>query len=540
MSLSGGVVLGIPAIVYLLALYFSWHPLTGFNLKSLRESLAEIPRIAMGVILLFLVLNISFCLLPPAENQEMDALNYHFVIPWQYYLRGGVIPLDWSIPDKYPLYFQIAQLPFMVISFPWVVKIGTMMALPLLLVVGWHLCRTMGLSRNHTAWAVATLSSLALFVKQYGTAMFDLVYTAYFLLAFLYLLRATLSRKGTEMFLGGMILGMACAAKTFFIYYAIVWFVASVVWRLIFKRQGFSRFDWMLSVFPLLAAILFMLPVWWRNTLLTGNPFYPLFLQWFGPVIENKGFYVSLLRVAEAGYGRSLLDFLLAPLRFILPFSKKFDYWTDPILLLFWVGAVMEIRRRWREIAGLVGLVIFLLYIAFFFTSQEARYLYPFWVLIIALGTPSIFRRIPRKVCTSALVAQVVIGVSALFFFHRQAITWLFQGPLNQYLSRASYSFVWNKEVEGKSIKQLCLPNVGTAHRDVFDILYFTVPVKLVQHFNTTMSIRNPRAAEGCDTFMVGNQNPNEKRDEPNNKPLLVSRETFLLEHTKDTYELAK
>lgn len=529
------VVLGVPAVAYLFGLYFSRPVLRDFHFRKVPGVFGEVPFAARAVLLTFLLLNFLFCLLPPAENVELDALNYHLVIPWQYYLRGAVVPLDWSIPDKYPLYLQMAQLPFTIMGFPWIVKIGNMMALPTLLIAAWHLCRVMGLSRRDAGWVTALLSSLALYVKQYGTAMFDLLHAAYSLLAFLYLLRAALSGKKTDLLWGAAILGMACAVKTFFLYYAVVWAGAYLIWRLVFQRRSLSPFDFMLVCLPFLSALLLLLPVWSRNFLLTGNPFYPLFLDWLGPVIENQGFHVALRRVAEAGYGRSLLDFLILPLRLVLPFPNKFDYWTDPILLLFLAGAFIQVRRFWHDLPGLAGCVLFLLYGAFFFMSQEARYLYPFWVLVMSLGAPWLFRHVHRRWHAIGFSIQVIVGISALFFFHRQALAWLVQGPLDQYLSRASYSFVWNKEVKGKPIKQLCLANTGTPthHRDVFDILYFTVPVKLIQHFHSTMSIVNPRALEGCDAFMLGDQDQGKREDPPDQRPRLVSKEIFLFEQMK-------
>lgn len=534
-GLPKGVVFGIPAVVYLSALFFSRPALTGFNFNSFSQSLSEISRTAITIILSFLILNILFCLLPPAENLEIDALNYHFVIPWQYYLRGGVVPLDWSIPDKYPLYLQMAQLPFTVIGFPWVVKIGNMIALPLLLITGWNLCQCMGLSRSNTGWTIALLSSLALFIKQYGTAMFDLSNAAYCLLGFVYLLHATLSRKKSDLLWGSLLLGMACATKTFLIYYAMIWLVAYCVWKLFFQRQPLVKFDFALGLLPGLMGLLFLSPVWCRDFFLTGNPFYPLFLQWFGPIIENKGFHKLVMQNIKAGYGRSPLDFILGPFRLVLPTPHKFDYWTDPILLAFLAGAFIEVRRKWREVPSLVGLTAFLLYSAFFCLSQEARYLYPFWILVVALGAPSIFRYSRPKWRGIVLAVQVIIGIATFFLFHRQALTWLSQGPLDKYLSRASYSFVWNREVENKNIKQLCIPNVGTATRDVYDILYFTVPVKLVQHFNSTMSINHPMASDGCDAFLVGTQKQLNRSPESDKKARLVSREIYLIDPLERT-----
>ncbi|MDP2600387.1 MAG: hypothetical protein Q8P84_06615 [Deltaproteobacteria bacterium] len=527
-GLSPVVVFGIPLVVYALALAGSLPALRQVSLVAGLERLKEVPKFYLFVILLSVFLNILFCLLPPAENLELDALNYHLAIPWQYYLRGRVVPLEWSVADKYPLYLQMAGLPLMTVTFPWVVKIANLFAFPGLLVVIWHWLSLFLLPERQRFWVLTLFCVLALYVKQYGTAMFDLVNAFYVLLGFYYLVRSVQSVKTPDLLWGSLLLGMVAALKTFFIYNVLVWMAGFFFWRFFLFREWPDKRDWIKIGLPFAAALLFLSPVWMRNVWMTGNPFFPLFLNLFGTVVENEGVHVVARNVWEQhGYGRSLLDFILAPFRLVFPIHNKFGYWTDPVLLGFLCGAVFSFKKQRKKIFGLVGLLVVLLFVAFFFMSQEARYLYSFWILIVVLGSPWVFERFNLKLLNWILVGQLLLGVSSFFLFHRQAILWIFRGALPNYLSTASYSFLWNREVENKNIRQLCLRNITGNY--VSDILYFTVPVKLVQHFNTTMSLENPAAAKGCDAFMVGNQEYDGDRNALKNKGRLVSEEEFLL-----------
>ena len=104
-------------------------------------------------------------------------------------------------------------------------------------------------------------------------------------------------------------------------------------------------------------------------------------------------------------------------------------------------------------------------------------------------------------------------------------MTWLKGG--GDYLAKASYSYVWNRELNGLKVHQLCLRHV--ADNFAPDILYFEVPVKLIQHFNTTLRLTSLNATEGCDFFMIGNQDYGGARRDPKSRGTLVSREQFLL-----------
>lgn len=514
--LSDVVLFGIPLVFYLTALVLSWSPI--------RVEIKTLPRFPLAVLVSFLILNFLFCLLPPGEHIEADAMQYHLVIPWQYYLRGGVVPLDWSLNDKYPLYLQMAQLPFTVLTFPWIIKIWNLLALPALMVLAWNFGALLGYAKETRIWMLGFLSALVLFVIQYGTAMFDLLHLVYILLGVFYLVKGIQEENITEGIWGALFLGIACSFKTFFIYLALAWAAAFIVWKL-FGGGGwkFRKRDWLFGFLPLLFGLVAMLPFMLRNSLMVGNPVFPLFANFFGTPIENKLIIEMMDYIHNRyGYGRSLLNFFLMPIQMILP-ARKFDYWVDPILLLFLFGFLVTFREQWRSFAGLVhGLALFI-YIALFFISHQARFYYPFWFLVMLLGFPWFFQKVGKRGLTWVLIGQACLGISSFCYFHRDALAAIRQWPQRSYLENISFSYVWNKELVDPRTKLLCLR--GAADPTV-DLLYFQVPIKVIAQMTSLLPFE-PKSGEGCDAFIIGPQWPRPHIFLPQGGGERVSQERF-------------
>lgn len=535
-GLSETIVFGVPFLFYSLAFYLSRKPFQSLSWKTFLSKFRSLPFLARAILLTFLVLNFLFSLLPPAEHVEADSLLYNLTIPWQYYLRGAIVPLDWSMNDKFSLYLPLAQLPFTVATFPWVIKVWVIFALPCLLAVCWSWTKFLRFSREEGAWILAFISALALLIKQYGAANFDIINTVYTLFGFYYLVRAIKSEQYQEVTWGAILLGMACAAKTFYIYLAFVWLFAFTIWKIFLSRQPFKKWDVGLVFLPFVGAIFFMSPFLIRNTLMVGNPMFPLLTSLFGPVIEFKLHTAVVYQHAHLGYGygQSLIDFVLMPFRMIWPIPNpimKFDYWTDPILLLFLIGAVVSWRRQWREERGLILWIAFFIYTFLFYGSQQARYFYPFWIFTVLLGADVVFRWFGKKLLRVVVTGQALLGIVCFGFFHRDALSHLKYLPQGKYLEKASFSYVWNQtlhqNLNGKKIKQLCLRM--RPEDSIIDLFYFTVPMKILGHTTSILPL-DARFTEDCDQFMIGMQWPHNLINSPIGRGMVVDKERYLHE----------
>lgn len=534
-GLSPLVLFGIPLFFYSAAGFFSRKYFQDIKWASIRETLKGLPSLPVCVIVLFLILNFLFSLLPPTEHIEADSLLYNLTIPWQYYLRGGVVPLDWSMNDKFSMVLQMAELPFTVLTFPWLVKVWVLFSWPALLVVIWKISELLGFQKEQSVWQLAMISALVLLGKQFGAANFDILNTVYILFGFYYLVRASGSKKSGDMIWGAVFLGMACATKTFLVSLAFVWILAFCIWKLFFSRTHFEKKDMQLILLPLLSAMVFMAPCLIRNFLITGNPFFPLFENVFGPLIENK-IHLEVIDHAKYGYGygKSLFDFILMPFRMVWPFPNpfmRFDYWTDPVLLVFLAGAFFSCRRRLSSSWGLLSIIAFLIYTVFFMGSQQARYFYPFWILVALLGGQQVFQWLGVKVCKIILVGQAVLGLACFGFFHRDALAHLKYIPQGKYLEKSSFSYVWNQtlhqNIDGKNVKQLCLRQ--GPQDSIVDLLYFTVPIKILGHTTSILPL-DARFVGDCDQFMIGMQWPLSLIDAPVGRGMVVNKEQYLNE----------
>lgn len=528
-----GIFLGLPGFLLILvsvffyggAFWFSRKEWRSFSWNAFWDGLSALPRWPLMIAALFWILDLLFCLLPPGEHIEADGLIYHLAIPWQYYLRGGVVPLDWSVNEKFPLYLQMAQLPFTVLSFPWVVKIWQIAAHTGLLAVIWSWAAALGCLPRQRIWILAFFSALALFAKQYGTAMFDWANLLYTLLGFFYLSEGVRRQKRGAIFWGALFLGIAASAKTFYIFLPFVWFLSFWTTQIFSRTWKPLRKNIAISILPFFSALLWMLPVYSRNFFLVGNPFFPLFLDWLGPVMDNRVAYevANHIRLGIYGYGYSFFDFILMPLRMVLP-NTRFDYWTDPLLLVFLAAALFQAGRFWREGRRLILCIAGFLYFFLFLGSQQARFFYPFWVLVILTGGKWLTEKVKPSLLSVVLGLQAIVCAGLLLFFHRDALAALKRGLLDGYLDRVSFSRLWQRSVP-ENTPSLCLrPLAQTSLKDFF---YFTVPVTVVEHPTSVYSLARSKEKVFCDRYMVGSQFPPESIFLSEGKGRLVSREIF-------------
>ena len=155
------------------------------------------------------------------------------------------------------------------------------------------------------------------------------------------------------------------------------------------------------------------LPWYVKNAILTGNPLYP---HVFGGLNTYAAAQLDQTR-HDFGFGRSLLDLVLLPAR-LLGDAESFDAgeWISPLFLLF--APLVFLLPSARRVAAAVWAAVGVYVLAWFFSTQQARFLVPAMpalALLAALGTIALARRgrAGRAVATISTAAALVASLAA-------------------------------------------------------------------------------------------------------------------------------
>jgi hypothetical protein len=169
-------------------------------------------------------------------------------------------------------------------------------------------------------------------------------------------------------------------------------------------------------------AIAIALPWYVKNAILTGNPFYP---HVFGGLNPYAAARLDETR-RDFGFGRSLLDLVLLPFR-LLGDAESFDagQWISPLFILF--APLVFLLPAARRVAMAVWAAVGLYVLAWFFATQQARFLVPAMpalALLAALGILALAQRgsAGRAVAAISTAAALAVGVAASLAYAAQFV----------------------------------------------------------------------------------------------------------------------
>ncbi len=368
-----------------------------------------------GVGLCFVIVGVGLyaSLLPPHLVQEEDVLNYHYTFPRQHLLRNSFAYIRWSTFDLLPYPIQSALAPFWFATqlpnkFP---QFLFFIAVPFLAI---RLLTRLG---SHD-FLKKILVVLAIFGAhhvgiQTGTAMLDIV------LAYLFLAALDSILCGYWI-LAAIEFVFYFWAKSFIPLQMLLLAGALAICLLIFKRLGF-QISLGFSLQPLSAMrinktvlrnffILFCVlsvavagPFVWKSFYATGTPLFPFFVGMFSPSrhVLNSPWEWEVLRQA-ADYYLSMKDAYGLPrtaLNFLEHFwllgvpqqgvNNVFDYPLGLVYLLC-IGPFLWLmsKRLLQKSIGIIPLFIVLMWMSWWFGSQQSRFLFvPLFLMYILVIT---------------------------------------------------------------------------------------------------------------------------------------------------------
>ncbi len=372
-------------------------------------------------IIYFIVMAALLCLTPPVAR---DALIHHLAIPKLWIHHGGFYEMPWAPHSYFPmnvdllyglsLYFGNDIIPAFI-----------------------HLCFALGTAAmiylylrsrlNHIAGLLGFLMffSTPIVSKLSTMAYVDLGLVFFITACMLSLMhwRASDYKSFPWLMLASVAMGLALGTK----YNALIaWFFLTMATVFIYSRDtgnsgkslkyGFIFFVISLAVFS---------PWMIKNTLLTGNPLYPLFPGIFKSTEGGGGTntvafgytHIGIFKMRELLYGENLWDVLLIPFRMFFQGQddspRYFDGVLNPLLILFIPFAFLKREKKGENMLFLLFSVFFIL-LTLFLDQIRIRYILPaipFFVILSVTGLINLLEWITagknlwRKICAVALAA---------------------------------------------------------------------------------------------------------------------------------------
>lgn len=307
----------------------------------------------------------------PFGGAEADVLHYHLLLPRLYLAQHSMSPLNWSIPDKYPLLLHMLFMAGMPLAGPLFAKTVVFSAYLGSQFLVYRLARRIA-SFDCALCAAAVFGGVPALVIQAGTAMIDPLTLFLSLAAVEGALQYRKEHGYGALILSALATGALASSRSFMIVYAL--FFTGLFFLLAPGAPHASRAE-LGKRFILYAALVLAVYVPWplRAWRLTGNPFFPLAAHWFG----GNGLNVARVAALDAvrysyGFGKGVRSAFLLPWNLTFR-SKAFDYPVGPVFLgflplLFAFCRGKEIRFLSVALAGYT--------ILWFEGSQQTRYLY--------------------------------------------------------------------------------------------------------------------------------------------------------------------
>jgi hypothetical protein len=206
-------------------------------------------------------------------------------------------------------------------------------------------------------------------------------------------------REPAHLVVAGILGGGAAGMK----YLGLIALAAFVVVAALLARRHLRAVHVLAFVIP---AVAVAVPWYVKNAVLTGNPVYPYI---FGGLNESAVAELADTR-AQFGYGRSALDLLLLPFR-LLADAEPFDAgeFVSPLFLFF--APVVFLLPSARRPAAVVWTGIVFYVLAWFFATQQARFLVPLMPVLAVLAAMGALA-LARRGVTGLVGASVVTGAA--------------------------------------------------------------------------------------------------------------------------------
>jgi hypothetical protein len=357
-------------------------------------------RCLLGLLVVYVALNL-FAVCAPISSP--DALLYHAADPALFERAHRIFEIPWNSSSYEPFSVEMLVLDGFLL---WNSVQGAFAPLLLALVA---LAGVMGFTYRLAGRLAALIAGAAFFAQPFmvweATSVFiesglalAVVLSAWNLYRFIRF------SERSALVVAGVMAGGAAGMK--YLGLVVVLTVAAVAVGLAWRRLSYGH-----ALAFALPAMVVALPWYVKNTLLTGNPFYP---HLFGGLNTSAA---EELRSAmrSFGSGHSPLDLLLLPGR-LLADAEPFDggEFLSPLFLAFAPLALLLSQRGKAVVVVWAGVILYV--IAWFVTTQQARFLVPLMPVLAVLAAFGILAltsqgRLGRLLAVAGTTAALAVGL---------------------------------------------------------------------------------------------------------------------------------
>ena len=356
----------------LLVLIFLIHyKEVGFLAKSTWVKIRTQPAIRMSscsawfgvfnlvILTILILLAISMALAPPFKT---DALVYHLAVPKAYLLNQGIVNIPNNIYSFFPQLYEMLYLFCLALGSDALAQL-TGLGTAFLFLSAMTLFFRQVVSRRYAEFVPVLYYSTPTFFLISYSAYVDLQTGAFSFLAF-YAWHLWKNRNERPWFYLMVIFTASASATKLTAYIIVPLAFLGIVLQAKQKNDSSTIIQDILILATVVAIFLF--PWFGRNYYFTGNPFAPLFMQFF-PVSEGINWDISrslaqIKYYSAFGMGRNLLDLVLLPINLTF-FSRASSLHFDGsigYLYLALAPGLFWLRKKWFPVAILfVVLLIF-------------------------------------------------------------------------------------------------------------------------------------------------------------------------------------
>jgi hypothetical protein len=337
-----------------------------------------------------------------APPQFYDALVYHLGLPWSWLANGSFAPTADNLFSHFPLAASTVYLLPVAAGVPEAAAGLHWLTFAALLSTVIRLSRNLGAGK--WSWTAALLFG----ATWHGPWLASLAGADHFVVLGVVVAAELWTAPGDSgdrtWVDAGVALGLALASK----YTALVPVAALLVAAFALRRPRWEAIA--------AGAIAFATSsFWWiRNAATVGNPFHPLFWNWFGGAAwtaEDYARYTRIVQEGVVGWRGSILGVIH------LATPSKLGFWIAPGAVI--AGAAVFAARPASRPARIVAAAALLTLLGWSVTAQTPRYALPAAAFVAALAAAGLARVSPR-------VAYLVAAVTGLAAAHGLLVLGLF------------------------------------------------------------------------------------------------------------------